>query len=107
MKNTRTLHPKIPNMEPKCECLILDPYEICSFCRKVKYLLNFKALKFCLKGVPESVQDHIVTPFLYFKRIHGCHPFFAWSRDLSRIEIYLDNPHEPYNIKKLINFFCK
>lgn len=80
---------------------------ICSFCREVKYLLNFKAFKFCLKGVPESVQDHIVTPFLYFKRIHGCHPFFAWSRDLSRIEIYLDNPHEPYNIKKLINFFCK
>ena len=91
---------KIPNMEPRCTCPILDPHEICNFCILVRYLLNFRAFKFCLKGIPASIQDHIVTPFYYFKRMHGCEPFFAWNRDLNKFWIYLDNPYEPYNIKE-------
>ena len=69
------------------------------FCRDVRRLINCQAYKFCLKTIPESIQEHIVTPFQFFKRL-TCQPFFSWSRELGKIEIYLDNSHEPYNIKK-------
>ena len=91
---------KISNMEPRCTCPILDPHEICNFCVEVRYRLNFRAFKFCLKRIPSSIQDHIVAPFYYFKRMPGCEPFFAWNRDLNKFEVYLDNSYEPYNIKE-------
>ena len=75
---------KIPNMDPRCTCSILDPHEICNFCVRARYIFNFKAFKFCLKGVQASIQDHIVTPFCYFKRMPGCETFFAWNRDLNK-----------------------
>lgn len=25
--------PKVPNMEPKCKCPVLDAHDICNFCR--------------------------------------------------------------------------
>ena len=55
--------PKFPLMEAKCNCSVLDPHEICTFCREVRYLRNCKAYKFCLTTIPESIQEHIVTPF--------------------------------------------
>ena len=66
----------------------------------VKYLFNYKANKFCLRSIPESIYENIVTPFQYFKSMPGCEPFFAWNKNLNRFEIYLDNPFEPYNIKQ-------
>lgn len=54
--------------------------------------------------IPESIQEHIVTPSQFFKRL-PCQPFFSWSRELGKVEIYLDNLHEPYNIKKTDFFF--
>ena len=82
---------KIPNMEPRCTCPILDPDEICNFFVQVRDLLNFRAFKICLKGIPASIQNHIVTLFYYFKRMPGCELFFAWNRDLNKFWIYIDN----------------
>ena len=91
---------KLPNMKPRCECSVLDSHEICGFCHQVKYLFNYKANKFCLKLIPESIYENIVMPFQCFKSMPGCEPFFVWNKDLNRFEIYLDNPFEPYTIKQ-------
>lgn len=90
---------KIPLVAPKCKFPLLASHEICTFCRDVRRLINCQAYKFCLKAIPESIQGHIVIPFQCFKRL-PCQLFFAWSRESGKVEIYLSNPHEPYNIKK-------
>lgn len=95
---------KFPLVAPKCKCPVLASHEICTFGREVRRLINCKACKFCLKTVPESIQEHIVTAFQCFKRL-PCQPFFAWSRESGKVEIYLNNPREPYNIKKTDYFF--
>ena len=82
-------------MEPKCTCPILGPHEVCNFCKQVKYIFNIRTFKFCLKSISVSIQDHIVNPFQYFKRMSGCQPFFAWNKDLQRI-----NTSESYNFKQ-------
>ena len=91
-------------MAPRCKCSVLASHEICTFCREVRRLINCKAYKFYLKTIPESIQEHIVTPFQCFKRL-PCQSFFTWSRESCKIEIYLNNPREPYNIKKTDYFF--
>ena len=88
-------------MDPDCKCPSIDAMEIYNFCRQMRYLLNFRAFKFCLKRIPESFQNHIVTTYQYFKRIPGCQPFFEYSKKLGKIDIYLDNPREHYYIKKI------
>ena len=95
---------RFPLVAPKCKCPVLASHKICTFCREVRRLINCKAYKFCLKTIPEIIQEHIVTPFQCFKRL-PCQPFFAWSRESGKIEIYLNNPREPYNIKKTDFFF--
>ena len=91
---------KIPEMDTECKCPSIDALKICNFCRQVRYLLNFRVFKFCLKRIPESFQDHIVTTYQYFKRMPGCPPFFKYSKEHGKIGIYLDSPREPYYIKK-------
>ena len=54
-------------MEPKCKCPVLDAHDICNLYREVRYLVNFKSFKFCLKRIPESFREHIVTPSQYFR----------------------------------------
>ena len=34
---------EIPEVDPECKCLSFGALEICNFCRKVRYLLNFRA----------------------------------------------------------------
>ena len=87
-------------MDPECKCPSIGALEICNFCSQVRYLLNFRAYKFCLRGIPESFHHHIETTNQYFKRMPGCQPFFDYSKELGRTDIYLDNPREPYYIKK-------
>ena len=91
---------KIPEMDPGCNCPPIDTLEIFNYCRQVRYLLNFRAYKLCLKKIPESIQDKIVTTHQFFKSMPGCQPFFAFSKELGRIDIYLDNPRESYYIKE-------
>ena len=91
---------KIPEMDPGCNCLPIDALEIFNYCRQVRYLLNFRAYKLCLKKIPKSIQDKIVTTHQFFKSMPGCQPFFAFSKELGRIDIYLDNPRESYYIKE-------
>ena len=94
----------ISEMDPKCKCPSIGALEICNFCRQVRYLFNFRAFKFCLKRI---LQDHVVTTNQHFKRMSGCQPFFDYSKELGRTDIYLDNPRESLlYIKKLtVNFF--
>ena len=91
---------KIPEMDLGCNCPSIDALEICNYCRQVRYLLNFRAYKLCLKKIPESIQDEIVTTHQFFKRMPRCQPFFAFSKELGRLDIYLDNPREHYYIKE-------
>ena len=68
---------KVDGMKNKCFCAGLGPYEICEFCIQMKYLLNFRAYKFCLRTIPKNIQrnlmplDHFLTNSLNF-----CGPFF-------------------------------
>ena len=71
------------------------PQEVCTICDQVKYLLNFKAYKICMKGNPTSIQDQTVTTLHYFKIIEGCQPFFKLNNERNRIDVLLDNPLEP------------
>ena len=92
---------KIPEMDPGCNCSSIDDaLEICNYCSQVRYLLNFRAYKLCCKKIPESIQNEIVTTHQFFKRMPSYQPFFAFSKELERIDIYLDNPREPYYIKE-------
>ena len=47
---------KIPEMDPKYQCLFIGPQGICNFYRQVRYLFNFRAFKLCLKKIPENFQ---------------------------------------------------
>ena len=58
---------KIPEMDPGCNCPPIDALEIFNYCRQVRYLLNFRAYKLCLKKIPESIQDKIVTTISFLK----------------------------------------
>lgn len=41
----------------QCRCAKRDPSEVCDFCIQVKYMLNFRAYKICLKKIPEKFQQ--------------------------------------------------
>ena len=89
---------KIPEMDPKCQCPFIGPQDIFNFCRQVRYLFNFRALKFFLKRIPENFQDHIVTTNRYFKSMRGCQSLFRYRQDFEKSDIFLDN--ENFVIKK-------
>ena len=84
-----------PEMEEKCNCPFIGAYDIYDFCIQVKHLLNFKACKFCLKRISESIQEQMETTHQYFKRMKSCQPFFSFNKQRNRVDIYLDNPKEP------------
>ena len=71
------------------------PQEVCTICDQVKYLVNFKAYKICMKGNPKSIQDQIVTTPHNFKIMEGCQPFFKFNEERNRIDVLLDNPLKP------------
>ena len=48
-------------MDSKCLCPVFGKNDVCNLCVQVRYLFNFRAYEFCLKRIPESFEDHIVT----------------------------------------------
>ena len=76
---------KIPEMDPNCKCQSIDALEICNFCRQVRYLLNFRAFMFCLKRIPGSFQDHIVTTYQYFKECRAVNLFSNVVKSLVKL----------------------
>ena len=63
--------------------------EICNFCIEVKYLLNFKAFKFCLKKIPENFQGHMVSLPDYLNAIFLNMPFFLIFTNSKKDEYFL------------------
>ena len=64
-------------MDEKCSCKILGPYRVCNFWVQVKYLLNFRVYKICMKKMLKSVLKNLV-PFDVFLRdnMNMCECFF-------------------------------
>ena len=48
---------KAEGMWFQCRCAKRDPSEVCDFHIQVKYMLNFRAYKTCLKKIPEKFQQ--------------------------------------------------
>ena len=75
--------------ERKCLCTSVSANNICNFCIHVKYLLNFKCYKLCLKRIPVNIQDKFITTCEYFKTMKGSDPFF----------ILIGNKHDFYSVR--------
>ena len=84
-KNHPFIASRIPEMELRCTCAICGPNEICNFCVQVKYLLNFRAYKLCVKKIPNSIQPHLVLLDKFFDSIPNCGPFFVILVTLERL----------------------
>ena len=55
----------------------LGPYEVCNFCVQVKYLLNFRAYKICIKKIPKTVPKDLVPLDVVLKdNMNMCEVFF-------------------------------
>ena len=66
-------------MKPYSTCVNISPNAICVFCVQVKYLLNFKTYKICVKKVHECLQGYLVPIDEYLNNIFVCGPFFCYS----------------------------
>ena len=84
----------IPQMEKKYTCATASALDVCDFCVQVKYLLNFKSYKVCLKRISVSIQDELQTTGQYFKVMKGFQPLFVFNKERNRIDVLLDNPTE-------------
>ena len=92
-------HPTIAPTEERMEqeryiCAVEGKNEICNFCVEIKYLLNFKAFKFCINKVPENFQELIVSLSDYFNAVLSCMCFFKHLPTAKKVNIFLDNPEE-------------
>lgn len=95
-KEHPSVSPTVSSMDSHCRCPNIGSQEICDFCRQVRYLLNFKVYKFCLKKIPVNFQDHMVLTTEYFKSMPSCQPFFKYCDKIKRVCIFLNNPNEKY-----------
>ena len=89
-------------MDEKCSCKILGPYEVCKFCVQVKYLLNFRAYRICMKKIPKNVQKNLMPLDVFLKNnMNMCECFLSFPN--FKINLKLDNPLEEYmyNVKKV------
>ena len=89
-------------MQHKCTCKILGSNEIYSSCIQVKYLINFRAYKICMRTIPKNMQPHLVPLDDFLKNeVSFCEPFFVFSNQ--KVNIKLDDPFEKYkcNVKKV------
>ena len=80
---TCKVHPFIAaraqGMESRCSCAKKGPTWVCHFFIQVKYLINFRAYKICLKKIPENIQRHLVSLDRYLEEeITFCEPFFLF-----------------------------
>ena len=93
---------RIDGMQHKCTCKILGSYEMCNLCVQVKYLINFRAYKICMRAILKNMQPHLVTRYDFLKNAMSfCEPFFVFSNQ--KVNIKLDNPFEKCtcNVKKV------
>ena len=90
----RNPHGAIPILElqRKYTCATEFALDVRDFCIRVKYLLNFKCYKFCLKKIPVSIQDKLQTTRQYFNETQECETFFAFNKQKNTIDVLLDNP---------------
>ena len=82
---------------PQCTCAVLIHDEICGYCILVRYILNFRCLKLCVKKIPKILADCVQTTPQYFAKIKSCEPFFFFDKKNNTIETVLDNHKEPKN----------
>ena len=66
-------------------CAVKAKNEICNFCVEVKYLLNFKAFKFCINKVPKNFQELIVSLSDNFNAVFPCMCFFKYSPTAKKV----------------------
>ena len=67
---------RVEGMDFQHRCEKRDSSQVCDFCIQVKYLLNFRAYKICLKKIPEKFQQHLVSLDKYLEEMNFCEPFF-------------------------------
>ena len=96
------VHRRIQGMNKKGSCEVLGPYEVYNFCVQVKYLINFRAYKICMKKIPKNVQKNLVSLDIFLEdNMNMCKCFFHFSKN--KVNLKLDNPLEDYmlNVKKV------
>ena len=96
------INKRMGGMQHKWTCKILGSYEICNFCVQVKYLINFRAYKICMRTIPKNMQQHLVPLDDFLKNeMSFSEPFLVLSNQ--KVNIKLDNPLEKYmcNVKKV------
>lgn len=54
-------------MVEKCYCESAGPYDLSSSCVAKRYVLIFRAMKFCMREIPSYLKDAPVD-FDYFKK---------------------------------------
>ena len=78
----------IPQMTgKKCTSPTNCSHEIFKFCCSVRYLLNFRCFKLCVKRIPSRFENEIQTAPQYFKSIKRFEPFFVFNNKSNKIEI--------------------
>ena len=58
----------------------VDPYELCSSCVVKRYILNFRAIKFCMREIPSYLKNVAVDFDYFFKRKITLRNFFYVQR---------------------------
>ena len=74
----------------------------CKSCLQVKYVINFRAYKICVKSISANISQHLVPLDDYLKsELTNCKPFFYFFNQ--KVNIKLDNPLKKYinNIRKV------
>ena len=89
----------------KCTCAVLTQDEICGFCIHVRYILNFRCLKLCVKKIPKILADFVHTTPQYFAKMKSCEPFFVFDKNNNTIETVLDSPKKPKITAQTDHFF--
>ena len=101
-KSHLCIYKRLDGMQLNCTCKDLGPYEIFNFWVQLKYLINFRVYKICMKNIPANISQHLVPLNNYLKNeLTKCEQFFYFFNQ--KVNIKLDNPLEKYmnNIRKV------
>ena len=88
------VNPEFPNETEEvkpCHCWKIGPFQLCKYCAKVRFVLNFCAKKVCLKESPEYI-DKIKSLDEYLKKDIKCESFFFFDEEKTSLVGKLDNP---------------
>ena len=85
-----TLYLLLDDMVQKCYCKSAGLYKLCSSCVAKRYVLNFRAIKFCMREIPSYLKN-VAVDFNYFLKVKSsCEPFFIFKGNT--VVSSLDNP---------------